>query len=160
MMPEPGRCVEGLPSTRPGSFSLLLLIQSMDRVALQKKLCAEHNTAHVPNSADLKVGISLSVKGKSRPIHGLRHNPEGDTTGWYIWAGDYSTADDFFLPVHLSHIDEWTIHVQKYLGLGPGWRFLISPEDNYEDVWFDETLLDIPSPGGSAPCPPEVRGIG
>jgi hypothetical protein len=27
----------------------------------------------------------------------------------------------------------------KYLGLAPGWRFLIAP--GYEDVWFDEILL-------------------
>jgi hypothetical protein len=28
----------------------------------------------------------------------------------------------------------------RYLGLAPGWRFLIG-EDGYEDVWFDPDLL-------------------
>jgi hypothetical protein len=28
-----------------------------------------------------------------------------------------------------------------YLALPPGWRFLIAPD--YEDVWFDESLLHI-----------------
>jgi len=29
----------------------------------------------------------------------------------------------------------------KYLGLAPGWRFLVAP--NYEDVWEDYDLLKI-----------------
>ena len=28
--------------------------------------------------------------------------------------------------------------IKKYLGLAPGWRFLIAGD--YEDVWFDERL--------------------
>lgn len=31
--------------------------------------------------------------------------------------------------------------IKKYLGLPPGWRFLIAP--GYEDIWFDEALLSI-----------------
>jgi hypothetical protein len=123
----------------------------------QESLCDKYNTNYVASPASLKIGISLSVRENMRPIHGLRHNLEGDTTGWYIWGGEYSTAEDFFLPVHVSHIDEWAPYVKKYLGLGPGWRFLIVPEEDYEDVWYDETLLNTRSPGGSAPCPPEVK---
>jgi len=29
----------------------------------------------------------------------------------------------------------------KYLGLSPGWKFLSDGE--YEDVWYDENLLNI-----------------
>jgi hypothetical protein len=29
----------------------------------------------------------------------------------------------------------------KYLGLAPGWRFLVAP--GYKDVWFDAKLLNI-----------------
>lgn len=76
------------------------------------------------------------------PINGLRHPPEGDTTGWYIWAGEeLSTATDFFVPLHVVHLDEWCPGAIPYLGLPPGWRFLIA--DGYEDVWFDPSLLDI-----------------
>jgi len=36
----------------------------------------------------LKVGIARNVTSGLMPINGLRHPPEGDTTGWYIWAGE------------------------------------------------------------------------
>jgi hypothetical protein len=32
--------------------------------------------------------------------------------------------------------------VLKYLGLPAGWRFQID-EKGYEDVWFDESILNI-----------------
>ena len=76
------------------------------------------------------------------PINGLRHPPEGDTTGWYIWAGENLSADaDFFVPLCVVHLDEWCPEAIPYLGLPPGWRFLIA--DGHEDVWFDPSLLDI-----------------
>ncbi len=42
------------------------------------------------------MGISFNVKEGIEPIHGLRHFPTKDTSGWYIWAGDYSDDPDFF----------------------------------------------------------------
>jgi hypothetical protein len=61
-------------------------------------------------------------------------------SGWYIWAGtELSASPDFFRPLHLTHVPEWCPAVMKYLGLPPGWRFLIA--DGHEDVWFDESLL-------------------
>ena len=45
----------------------------------------------------------------------------------------------FFVPLHVVHLDEWCPEVKKYLGLPPGWRFLIA--EGHEDVWFDESLL-------------------
>jgi hypothetical protein len=76
------------------------------------------------------------------PINGLRHPPEGDTTGWYLWAGEELGADEgFFAPLCMAHLDEWCAPAIPYLGLPPGWRFLIA--DGYEDVWFDPSLLDI-----------------
>ena len=60
----------------------------------------------------------------------------------YIWAGEHmSTEDDFFKPLHVDHLGEWGPQVLKYLGLSPGWRFLIAGE--YEDVWFDPEGLDV-----------------
>lgn len=70
----------------------------------------------------------------------MRLYPEGDPTGWYIWSGEELLEDpDFFVPLHVVHVDEWDSKIRKYLGLVPGWRFLIT--EDYEDVWFDEATL-------------------
>lgn len=107
----------------------------------QKEVCRKYNAEFLETPVNLKIGISLNVKENNYPIHGLRHPPEGDTTGWYIWVGEYSEESDFFQPLHVEHIKEWNPLIEKYLGLAPGWRFLITPE--YEDVWYDKDLLDI-----------------
>lgn len=88
----------------------------------------------------MKVGIASNVKQGIRPVNGLRHPPEGDTTGWYIWAGEeLSDQPDFFNPLHVEHLKQWCPEIQKYLGLPPGWRFLI--DGDFVDVWYDESLL-------------------
>lgn len=75
-------------------------------------------------------------------MNGLRHRPEKDTTGWYIWFGEqFSKATDFFAPVHTSHICEEYPEAAKLLGLPPGYRFLIA--DDYLDVWYDDALLNM-----------------
>jgi hypothetical protein len=71
----------------------------------------------------------------------LRHPISESTSGWYLWSGEYSDADDFFKPICVKHLigkHEWVI---KYLGLNQGWRFLIAPD--YEDVWEDTSLLRV-----------------
>lgn len=89
----------------------------------------------------MKVGLAQHTLSE-RPLNGLRHPPEGDTTGWYIWAGgELGSADDFFDPVHVAHLVEVLPQLIPYLGLPAGWRFQISP--GHEDVWFDPSLLDV-----------------
>ena len=73
------------------------------------------------------------------PIHGLRHAPENGTCGWYLWTGEYSDADKFFAPMHASHLTALFPDVLPYLGLAPGWRFLLAR--GHEDIWFDAALL-------------------
>ena len=78
----------------------------------------------------------------SSPINGLRHPPAADTTGWFIWGGEQlSEEPDFFQPLHVGHLLELLPGVSRYLGLAPGWRFLLA--DDREDLWFDPALLDI-----------------
>ena len=106
----------------------------------QKEICQKYNAEFFETSNNLKVGINSNVKTGLMPINGLRHPPESDTTGWFIWAGEKLLSEaDFFQPLHVSHLNEWCPLIIKYLALPPGWRFLT--DGNYEDVWFDESLL-------------------
>lgn len=106
----------------------------------QKDTCDRHGAEFIPAPRHLKVGIARNVREGIFPINGLRHPPVGDTSGWYIWAGGEPSEDpDFFLPLHVEHLAEWCPLVIRYLGLPPGWRFLVSNE--YEDVWEDPALL-------------------
>lgn len=113
----------------------------MEIIKEQKALCSKYSTNFIDSPNDLKVGISISVREGELPVHGLRHPLEDGTTGWYIWSGEYSTEPDFFKPLHVKHLEEWCPWILKYLGLPPGWRFLVTP--NYEDVWEDTSLLEM-----------------
>lgn len=88
----------------------------------------------------MKLGVALATIGE-QPLNGLRHPSTGDTTGWYVWGGqELSSADDFFQPVHVQHLDEILPAIIPYLGLPPGWRFQVAA--GHEDVWFDGALLN------------------
>ena len=89
------------------------------------------------------VGVSRSLleANWSWPVHGLRHQPTGDTSGWYVWTGELSEAPDFFVPLHAEHLLEKVPQLGTYLGLPPGSRFLLAP--GHEDIWTDTSLLDI-----------------
>jgi hypothetical protein len=113
---------------------------STENSHLQQKICQEFGAPYLPSEDYLKVGISRNFNANQFPINGLRHPPEADTTGWYIWSGqNYSTDINFFVPLHAVHLNESCPEIVKFLGLAPGWRFLFAP--GQEDVWFDASLL-------------------
>lgn len=106
----------------------------------QEVIAARFGVRPQPPLPGEKVGVSRSVRDGAWPLNGMRHSPAGDTCGWYIWAGEeLSSAHDFFVPIHAEHLPEWCPAAVPYLALGPGWRFLLAPD--YEDVWFDESLV-------------------
>ena len=71
----------------------------------QKDVCLKYKADYCPSPDHFKVGIALNVKEGLRPINGLRHPAEGDTTGWYIWAGEERSNDpNFFQPLHVEHL--------------------------------------------------------
>ncbi len=107
----------------------------------QLEICQKYGSRFDLPPSHYKLGVSRNVQLDIYPIHGLRHPVDGDTSGWYIWSGEYSEEADFFLPLHIHHINEWNPLIEKYLALEPGWRFLIA--HGHEDVWFDEKLLNI-----------------
>lgn len=109
---------------------------------IQRKVCEKYGADFLNAASECKIGIDVRVRDGMVPINGFRHPPKGDTTGWYIYGGEELSSDpDFFKPLHVEHLDDWCPQIKKYLGLAPGWRFLIAGD--YEDVWFDESLLDV-----------------
>jgi hypothetical protein len=113
----------------------------MDVAHSQREICQKYGAECVPLDLGLKLGVSENFFSGELPINGLRHPPEGNTCGWYLWAGEeLSDAEDYFKPMHVSHLAERCPEVIPYLGLPAGWRFLTAGE--YEDVWFDEKLLE------------------
>jgi hypothetical protein len=113
-------------------------MDSSDKAQLE--VCTRYRAEPFPTPGSLKVGIAWNVRDGVHPLSGLRCRPLGDTSGWYIWAGEeWSDDPDFFAPLHIKHLTEWCPAVIPFLLLPPGWRFLIA--DRYEDVWFDAELL-------------------
>jgi hypothetical protein len=107
---------------------------------VQQKLCARFGAEFYGIDLNQKVGISKNVRDGLVPLNGVRHPPTSDTSGWYIWSGIEQSKDpDFFVPLHGFHLPQWIPIALPYLGLPPGWGFVVAP--NYEDVWFDPGLL-------------------
>jgi hypothetical protein len=102
--------------------------------------CREYGRDFIPSPPESKLGVALETLNHT-PIHGLRHPPVGDTNGWYIWAGEYSSERDFFKPLHVVHLFQRLPEVVRFLGLPPGSRFLLTGD--HVDVWFDESLLNV-----------------
>jgi hypothetical protein len=113
-----------------------------DWEARQREVCRRFGVEPYPAPHHLKVGIAPNVKEQILPIHGIRHPPEGDTTGWYIFAGEEMSQDpDFFAPLHVEHLDQWCPLIIPYLQLPPGWGVVLAP--GHEDVYFNERLLKV-----------------
>lgn len=109
----------------------------MDRE--QAKLCLRYDAVPMPAAPSSILGISESALRGDLPLNGLRHPPGAGVNGWYIWGGEYSTAPEFFKPMHFAHLNERCPASIRYLALPPGWRFLAALD--YEDVWFDSGLV-------------------
>jgi len=108
----------------------------------QRDVCERFGASFLESADNLRVGVSRNVGSGLFPVNGLRHPPDSGTTGWFIWAGEELSSDPlFFESIHVSHLKERCPEVLPYLGLTPGWRFLLAP--SYEDVWYDESLLKI-----------------
>jgi hypothetical protein len=114
-------------------------------VQAQRLVCERYGVRHVPTRPDLKIGINLD--GERYPINGLRQplDTEHDQlTGWWIWNGERIDSQRSFSALewnalHAAHLADHCPDVLPYLGLPPGWRFLIAAD--YEDVWHDPSLL-------------------
>ena len=104
-----------------------------------KEVCKRHGSEFVDTPPDAIAGVADSVRSGRWPLNGLRHRL-GSTSGWFLWAGELSDDPSFFKPLHVSHLVDRCPELMPYLGLAPGFRFLLAPD--HEDVWADASLLD------------------
>lgn len=109
---------------------------------LQRRTCRRFATEFVESLPDSKIVIARNARPGEWPLNGLRHPPEGDTSGWYVWTGETLSSDpNFFEPHLVAHVSELLPAVLPYLGLPPGWRFLLAADR--EDAWYDPELLPV-----------------
>ena len=102
----------------------------------QIAICEKFDSPIEMPQGNKKIGIAISSMNQ-QPIRGRRYLPTVDTEGWYIWGGEFSSEDDFFQPLHSSHVADMFPSIEKYLALSPGFSFVID-NAGYEDVWFDD----------------------
>jgi hypothetical protein len=107
----------------------------------QRVFAVRFGAEFVPVTGSDKIGIALNTLSLL-PLNALRHPPRNGTCGWYVWGGiELSTDPEFFQPLHAEHLRDYCPALEPYLGLAPGWRVLLAP--NQEEVWFDEKLLAV-----------------
>jgi hypothetical protein len=110
----------------------------------QKAICDKLKVDWMAVDEKSFIAINDSLFSDTKPINGLRHPKHGKIDGWYLWSGGEipQQESDFFKPLHTEHLIQVRPIVLKYLGLPPGWRFQID-DNGYEDIWFDESILNI-----------------
>lgn len=113
---------------------------------VQPPICEQFKVRPVPADPELNCGVARNVingayaSAGEYPLTGVRHPPMNGTSGWYVWAGDYSDADDFFVPVHTLHLEHYCPELVPYLALPPGWWIELAP--GHEDAGYDTALLE------------------
>ena len=108
----------------------------------QRRLCRRFGVEAIPPRRRTMIGVARGRDPGLLPLNAVRHPPVGQTNGWYVWRGGPIPQDqnEFFSPSHVEHaVDEFP-QLLPYLALPPGWAVILAPE--YEDVWFDESLLE------------------
>jgi|SRR5215217_334740 len=110
----------------------------------QQHICHRAGAEFSPIPAGTRVAVARDLRSGAMPIHGIRFRTKPGGVGWFFWAGqgELNTDADYFLALHVEHLEEWCPLVLPYLALPPGWRFLTDGE--VDDVWFDQSVLDAP----------------
>ena len=110
---------------------------------VQGRVCQRFGVEPVLPQPGTMVGIAPSRERGLLPLNALRHPPQGQSNGWYVWRGGAipRDQDDFFVPSHVEHLEDHAPELVPYLALPPGWGVVLAPD--YVDVWYDEDLLAV-----------------
>lgn len=112
----------------------------MNALEAMEKLCTEYGVRPQIPHPQSRVGLARAARTET-PIHGERYPPGGGLSGWFIRAGEYSDAPNYYEPTRAVHIPEVCPLAAPFLGLPPGWRFI--SYGYYTDAWFDPRLLEV-----------------
>lgn len=105
----------------------------------QRAVCDQFGLAFLACTPEERIGLAPNVTDATRQLNGLRVAPQGDASGWYIWAGgELDDTPDFYIPLRAQSLQTWAPLVLPYLGLPPGARFLL--RDDCVQVWLDHSL--------------------
>lgn len=137
------------PSSLCGSTKMVNMTGWLRRATRSRVSAAQHDICRrfavkpsLPGQRTM-VGFAFARPRHLEPLNALRHPVTGQSNGWFVWRGPAIPQDDdeFFAPLHVEHLDEHAPELEPYLALPPGRGVVLAP--GYEDVWYDETLLDV-----------------
>lgn len=104
----------------------------------QINICQKYNLEMLP--PEPMVALALTSLNKM-PIYGCRVKvTENENISWFFHCGEYSDTDDFYSPIHTSHLETLLPFVIPYLYLPSNTRFIID-DKGYEDVWIENSLV-------------------
>jgi hypothetical protein len=115
----------------------------VELLRVQRDVCRRLGVAPLLPEPGTMIGIAPSRGQGVQPLNALRHPPQGQSNGWYVWRGGAipRDQDDFFVPSHVEHLVDRVPELVPYLALPPGWGVVLAPD--YEDLWYDAGPLDV-----------------
>ncbi len=113
-----------------------------DLLEQQKYVCRRFGATEDQAFLSSNVGVDARVQKGARPLHGLRCQYEGKSSGWFFWVGRWPEPEKFEVTT-ISSVILLSPEIAPYLLLAPGWRFTIG-SDERDIAEFDATLLDSP----------------
>ena len=127
----------------------------------QVSICKRFSVKPLATLDLFKVGIALNIRSGLQPVNGLRLNPKGDSSGWYIlweeldkWANDIGliqniiTVKPFYLPEYSIGIKDLTDECQASLDgadVGDDWSEEVQrwqDEGDFVFVWEQEYYMN------------------
>lgn len=115
---------------------------------LQRHICHKFGAAVDAPLPGTRVGIALQTL-HLLPIYGVRVTPTEGMCGWYIHAGEWSDAVDFYQALCVEHLAEYCKFALPFLCLPPGWRFMTDGK-GFIDVWQEAEADPAASDAGSS----------
>ena len=121
-----------------GPIPFLTLADWSSIVDEQRRVCEQYKATFVPRLPVLKVGICARREGRNSADSWIEDGSRPWHDGLVHLAQATSQAERVFHRCTLNTCQSGVLR-RQFLGLPPGWRFLIA--DGFEDVWYDAKLL-------------------